>query len=167
MKLPDITLLIATAVAALMAGLFFAYTVSVSPGLGRLPNIEYLKAMQSINSAIQNAVFFLCFFGALILLPLSAVQQFKLDKMVFVLLLAASFCYIIGVFLVTVSINVPLNEMLDKYDPESLSSRDLNLLRGKFEGRWNTWNNVRTFASFVAVILAIAACMIKKNTPQL
>jgi uncharacterized membrane protein len=54
---------------ALMAGLFFAYSVSVSPGLGRLPDNAYLPSMQHINRAIQNPLFFVVFFGCLASLP--------------------------------------------------------------------------------------------------
>lgn len=70
--------LAATAIlTALVAGLFYAYSCSVSPGLGRLPDAGYLSAMQSINRAIQNPVFFISFLGCLILLPLSTYLHYS------------------------------------------------------------------------------------------
>ncbi|QEE49539.1 hypothetical protein FUA48_08085 [Flavobacterium alkalisoli] len=59
-------------VTALMAGLFYSYSFSVNPGLGRLGDESYLMAMQSINRAILNPIFFICFFGSVALLPLNA-----------------------------------------------------------------------------------------------
>ncbi|MBC8154239.1 MAG: DUF1772 domain-containing protein, partial [Bacteroidetes bacterium] len=68
---PNIVLGCATVTTALIAGLLYAYSCSVNPGLNRLSDASYLAAMQSINREIQNPVFFLSFLGALVLLPLS------------------------------------------------------------------------------------------------
>lgn len=51
---------------ALIAGLFYAYSCSVNPGLGNLPDKEYILTMQSINIAIINPVFMLSFIGTVI-----------------------------------------------------------------------------------------------------
>jgi uncharacterized membrane protein len=162
MKFPDIALVVAATFSALMAGLFFAYSVSVSPGLGKLSSIEYLKAMQSINRAILNPVFFLCFMGTLVMLPLAAILHFQPHKTVFMLLLGAAACYVIGVFGVTMSVNVPLNNMVDKAELSHISVDELEALRDQFEVRWNFWNNVRSWASLLAIVLSIFACIAKK-----
>ncbi len=47
----------------LMAGLFFAFSVSVMRALARLPAAEGIVAMQAINVAILNPVFLMAFFG--------------------------------------------------------------------------------------------------------
>jgi uncharacterized membrane protein len=54
MKLEDSTLIVTATVTALMAGLFFSYFISVSLGLGKLTDTEYIKAMQSINTEIPE-----------------------------------------------------------------------------------------------------------------
>jgi uncharacterized membrane protein len=53
----------------LVAGLLYSYSTSVNPGLKALPDNEYIRAMQSINTAIQNPVFFIAFMGLLLLFP--------------------------------------------------------------------------------------------------
>lgn len=53
----------------LVAGLFYAYSCSVNPGLKALSDVEYLIAMQSINRAIQNPYFFCSFMGLLLCFP--------------------------------------------------------------------------------------------------
>ena len=55
--------LVAALGCGLMAGLFFAFSVSVMKALARLPSAEGIAAMQSINVAIINPVFLAAFFG--------------------------------------------------------------------------------------------------------
>ena len=47
----------------LMAGFFFAFSVSVMKALGRLPPAQGIAAMQSINIVVINPVFLIAFFG--------------------------------------------------------------------------------------------------------
>jgi uncharacterized membrane protein len=64
----NIILVLTGILTALVTGLYFGYSVSVNWGLHRLNNSEYVKAMQSINAAVQNPIFFISFFGPLLLL---------------------------------------------------------------------------------------------------
>ena len=50
----SILLLITTLFSGLMAGLFYAWSISVTPGLAKIDNSSYLKAFQSMNRAILN-----------------------------------------------------------------------------------------------------------------
>ena len=67
MATADQLLFVLTLVAALgcglMAGLFFAFSVSVMKALARLLSAEGIAAMQSINVAIINSVFLAALFG--------------------------------------------------------------------------------------------------------
>ncbi len=54
-------LLITTLSTGLMAGLFYSWTISVTPGLARLNDENYLRAFQSMNRAIINPVFLIVF----------------------------------------------------------------------------------------------------------
>ena len=51
----------ATVTTGLMAGLFYAYAVSVSLGLAAQPDAAYVATMNEINARIQNPLFFLSF----------------------------------------------------------------------------------------------------------
>ena len=53
--------LVAALGCGLMAGLFFAFSVSVMKALARLPSAEGIAAMHSINVAIINPVFLATF----------------------------------------------------------------------------------------------------------
>jgi uncharacterized membrane protein len=97
-KMNNIILIITATSTALIAGLFYAYSCSVNIGLGRLPDREYIAAMQNINSAILNPLFFLSFMGTLVLLPISAWINYEQSLSGrFLLLLIAAVLYAIGV----------------------------------------------------------------------
>lgn len=159
MTLSTIVLTIATTSVALVAGLFYAYSCSVNPGLHALGDKEYLAAMQSINKAIINPLFLATFMGTLFLLPLSAWANFSTPLSTrFILLLIASLIYIVGVFGVTMFGNVPLNEGLAKYNLQ-VSLEQLKHQREIFEIPWNKLHTIRTVASFVSLVLTILSCV--------
>ncbi|WP_084239585.1 anthrone oxygenase family protein [Pedobacter africanus] len=157
-----IFVLILTAVAmALIAGLFYAYSCSVNPGLGKLSDEVYILAMQSINRAILNPVFFASFMGTLLLLPLSTWLLYRSGgaSTVFYFLFAATIIYAVGTFGVTMVKNVPLNEALDKFNVRSASLEEIAKQRQLFQIPWNNFNNIRTIASIVSLVLVIIACI--------
>ncbi len=67
--LPNIILVFTATTTALIAGLFYAWSCSVTLGLARLPDTVYIAFMQATNKAILNPVFFISFIGTAILLP--------------------------------------------------------------------------------------------------
>ncbi|MFC6196062.1 DUF1772 domain-containing protein [Dyadobacter subterraneus] len=122
----NITLGFTALTTALIAGLFYAYSCSVNPGLGKLPDKEYLAAMQSINVAILNPVFMLSFIGTLVLLPLAACQFYSQSLSTrFIFLIVAALIFITGTFGVTIFGNVPLNNALAAFDINSASIQEI------------------------------------------
>ncbi|MBO9639265.1 MAG: DUF1772 domain-containing protein [Siphonobacter aquaeclarae] len=143
----------------LIAGLFYAWSCAVSPGLNRVPDAAYLATMQQINRAILNPAFFATFMGTLILLPLSC-WLFRGNPVPFWLLLAATILYAVGVFGVTMRKNVPLNDQLDKTGLTGASPTELREYRDRFEEPWNRWNDVRTSISAAVFGLAVIAALV-------
>lgn len=154
----NLFLLVTALASGLIAGLFYSYSCSVNPGLGALSDANYLAAMQSINRAILNPVFFLSFMGTLLLLPLSTYQHFGMGTR-FYLLLAATLVYVIGTFGVTITGNVPLNDALDKMNLTGASANELAAHRLKFEVPWNRLHTIRTYASVLSFVLVLLACL--------
>ncbi|WP_316633852.1 anthrone oxygenase family protein [uncultured Flavobacterium sp.] len=158
MSLSNIILGITILATALIAGLYYGYSCSVTIGLNKLSSKEYILAMQSINVAIQNPWFFASFMGTLFLLPISAYLNFtSIQSPRFLLLLAAAVIYTIGSFGVTVFGNVPLNDMLANVDLKTATSDEMNMARQNFENPWNTLHNIRTIATIVSLIFCIIA----------
>lgn len=160
----NIVVLLALIATGLMAGLFYSYSCSVNPGLNKLSDENYLAAMQSINGAILNPAFFICFFGALILLPLSAYFNYgQAGGLKFWLLAVAAVVYAVGLFGVTVVFNVPLNNMLDKVDLTLVTAQQLSEIRQAFEKSWNRWHGIRTVAVILSFILTGVTCIFPES----
>jgi uncharacterized membrane protein len=158
----NLILILTATVTALIAGLFFAWSCSVTLGLARIPDTLYIAAMQAMNRAILNPVFLICFVGNVLLLPLSAYMFYSSPVSTrFILLVAASVVYLAGVFAVTIFGNVPLNESLDAFALDAASAADIAAQRVAFEKPWNTLNMIRTVASTLSVVLVIIACLSK------
>ncbi len=156
----NIILVLTATTTALMAGLFYAWSCSITLGLARLTDSAYIAAMQSTNRAILNPVFFISFIGTILLLPLSTILHYTQPlSLRFWFLLAATVVYLIGSFGVTVFGNIPLNESLDKFNLSAASEEMIAIKRTAFEGRWNQLNTIRTVASTLAIMLVVLACL--------
>lgn len=153
-------LLVTATLVALMAGLFYSWSVSVIPGLARVADDTYLKAMHAMNRAIQNPLFLLAFMGAVVLLPICTWQQYTGTFSGRAgLLLATTVVYGVGVFGVTVVGNVPLNNLLDAADVHRLTTEQTAALRTTFERPWVRLHTIRTVAAVVALVLVLLACL--------
>jgi uncharacterized membrane protein len=165
MKRSSMTLFLITALTTgLTAGIFLTWSCSVIPGLSRLSDFNYLSAMQSINRAIQNPVFFSCFFGAGILLPIAVFRNYTGAWTPQLLcLITATGVYLVGVLGVTIFGNVPLNEALDVAQIDAGSPQTLAAHRAAFENSWNRLNQVRTVAGIAAFALLLVAGWMKSE----
>jgi len=156
MKTETIILAIAILFTGLMAGIFFTWSNTVKPGIGKLSDIEYLTALQSMNRVILNNTFKLVFIGAVIAVALVPVFYFNLyPKNIFWLFISALIIYWVGAFGVTIFGNIPLNEILDKSNLEYMTLSEINALRISIESKWNNLNLIRSVSSFITFILLI------------
>lgn len=155
MILDKICFFIALLLVALMAGLFFSFSIAVTRGLGKLDDKSYLQAMQKINKAILNPVFLLCFLGAPVLLIATTVLYFITDHRLFMWMVMISLVYTGGVFMVTMFFNVPLNNYLETLDMSRLDAEAAKAARSRFEPSWNRYNHIRTLFSVLTCGLLI------------
>ena len=154
-----LTLAVATLTTGLVAGVFYAYAISVNLGFADQPDAGYVAAMQAINERIQNPVFFLGFFGAVLsLLAALAAHSPRPRSGGFWLVTLACALYIGGGFLLTVFVNVPLNEQLARVGAD-VSAGELVRARAEYEGPWNFWNGVRAVSSTLAFLALVGACL--------
>jgi uncharacterized membrane protein len=152
-------LVITATITGLTAGLFYSWSVSVTPGIGRLGDREYLASFQAMNRAIINPMFMICFLGAAVMLPVTLLAHRGTQQ--FWLLLGATVCYLAGVIAVTFAGNIPLNNALDKLNIASSTADQLATFSAQFENKWNTLNHIRSVANTAALVLAILACLKK------
>jgi len=135
----------------LMAGLFFAFSVSVMKALARLSPAEGLAAMQSINVAILNPLFLTVFFGTAAgcaLVIIASLLRWRPPGSVY--LLVGGALYLLGSFLVTMIFNVPLNDALAAVAPADPGGTKL---WADYLSTWTAWNHVRAAASLAPLDL--------------
>jgi uncharacterized membrane protein len=162
LTLRTIVLMLGILFTGLTAGLCFTWTNAVTPGIGRLNDLTYLQSFQAMNRAIINRSFLIVFFGPVFLLFLNAFLHRTAYPITFWSFLVAAVLFFVGVGLVTVFKNVPLNELLEKMVLESLSDLELKTLRAEFEASWNRWHIQRTIASFTSFALLLTGLIYLK-----
>jgi uncharacterized membrane protein len=146
-------LLAATLTTGMMAGLFYAYSISVMPALRNADAAVFVEVMRRINRAITNGWFFLCFAGALVFSAIATVL-YALDGPAAVLLpTAIGLVLYAGQLALTAGLHIPLNNALD-----AAGAADPEGVRRRFEPRWVPWNHARTLlctASFGSLCWAL------------
>lgn len=138
----------------LAAGLYYAFSIAVLPGLNELPAQQAVAAMRALNRRILRPAFFAVFIGG----PLTALgagvlllaQGQRAAGVAFVL---AATCTVLGSLAPTVVVNVPMNEALaapaEPGEDEGVARR-----WDEYTGRWRRWNTVRALACSVSLGLA-------------
>jgi len=158
----DIVLVAATVLTGLATGALALYAHTIMPGLKKTDDRTFVGAFQQMDRAIINPWFMSTFFGALILIGVAGVMHFGADKRSLLPWLIAAFVlYLIAVIL-TVAINVPMNDALKAAgDPAHI---DVAKARADFnESKWATWNYVRTFTSSAAFIILTGVLLATKR----
>jgi len=155
---PVVVLLAVSAVlGGLMAGFFFAYSASVVLALRTLPASEYTTVMQEINEKVLNVVFGIVFFGAVVV-PIGGailvVVRGYWTTLSGQLFLAGVVVYLVGTFLVTARIHIPMNDRIATWSPVSPPDEWVTI-----QARWGRWNHVRTTAAVVSFALYLAAIL--------
>jgi uncharacterized membrane protein len=144
------SLLAATLAMGLMAGVFGLYAHAIMPGLGKTDDRTFVGAFQEIDRAIINPWFMVSFLGALVCSVLAAVLHLREDERSVLPWIVAAVVLYAAVFVVTIAVNVPLNDELKAAgDPDRIA--DLTAVRDQFdESRWAAWNVARAVASTAA-----------------
>ena len=140
-----VLILISALGCGLMAGFFFAFSITVMKALGAIPPAHGISAMQSINVVVINPWFLSPFFGIAalsLLLSIAAVPRWHEPSGAYVM--AGCLLYFLGTFLVTMLFNVPRNTALDAV---AATSPEGAALWADYLVTWTRWNHVRTVAA--------------------
>jgi uncharacterized membrane protein len=150
-----VLLVLGVLAAALIAGFFYAYSVSVMPGLGASDPLAATLAMRGINAVIRTPLFAFSFFGALAFPVVAGLLARR--RAVAILAVASGIVYGVGGVAVTFTVKVPLNEVLAAASPTAARAPDL---WRQYATPWTTWNHVRTLASIIAFALVTTALVL-------
>lgn len=139
----------------LLAGIFFTFSAFIMTSLARLPAEHGISAMQSINTTILQSLFILVFMGTTSLsIILGIASSIKLGTAGAAYVLTGSLLIFVGVFLVTIVFNVPLNDTLASV---TSGSSEGSRVWTEYLAGWMPWNHVRTIASIAALACFIIA----------
>jgi uncharacterized membrane protein len=146
-----ISLVAATITMGLVTGAFALYAHTIMPGLKATDDRTFVSAFQSMDRAIINPWFMAGgFVGALVFTGAAVAVHLGPGGRSVLPWVAVAFVLYLAAFVITIAVNVPLNDALKAAgNPSHIT--DLAAVRHRFnEAKWVTWNNVRTAVSLAA-----------------
>lgn len=153
--LAQLSLILFVLTAGLTAGLFWAYSYSVMRALATVDDSTFVTVMNKINVVILNRWFGFCFGGGLLFGALALV--FALVTGGGRMTTAAGLVAYVIAMIITFAVNVPLNNLLARIDPQADDPATVTAGRRDHETRWRRANNARAVVHTVAFALACAA----------
>lgn len=138
----EVLALAAAVGAGLVAGPCFAFASFLMRSLDRLGAPRAIRAMQAINATILRSSAMLVWFGTAVVGVAAAVLAEERAPAA----LAAAL-YAVGAILITGRGNVPLNEELERVDPDAPGAEEA---WRRYRLRWGRWNSLRTLVCALA-----------------
>ncbi|MFC6010074.1 DUF1772 domain-containing protein [Nocardia lasii] len=136
----------------LVAGVFYAYAMSVMPALARTDDRTLIEVMQKINVVIINPWFMIGFLGTVGFTGLAAVLHLGSDQRATLIWIGIALALNVIAFAVTAAMNVPLNDALAAAgDPATIA--DPAAVRADFYQSWVRWNIVRAVLHTAALLV--------------
>lgn len=156
-------ILLSLTLCAAIFGFFYAWVCSTMWGLDAADPRVAIGAMQAMNASVRNAVFAPAFFGTPFALAAAAalllIGRQRLSAAAFAAAAIVYFC--LGLML-TMSVNVPMNEALAKVDiPDDVENA--RVIWQNYSGPWQVWNQIRTAASGAAFLLAVSGLLMMER----
>ena len=134
-------------------GFFYAWVCSTMWGLDAADPKVAIAAMQAMNASVRNAVFAPAFFGTPFVLLLTAVLAFKAGRRGAIWPFGlAGLLYLTGGMLLTMLVNVPMNEALALLEIPEDPGAAARIWRD-YSSQWQIWNQTRTLVSGVTLCL--------------
>lgn len=154
----QIVLLLAALLCSLVGGFLFAFAAVVMPGIRSLDDAGFLRGFQVIDRVIQNnqPLFIVVWVGSVLAVVAAAVLGiWALTGVDRLLVVAAALVYVLGVQVPTGTVNVPLNNQIQRLDVSTMTEMTRRQAREAFEPRWNRWNGARTACAVLVSLLLL------------
>ena len=142
-------LIVALLASGLLAGLYYAYAVSVMPALGAFDDRTYIDVMNKINVVIVNPSFMLTFLGSIGFTVLAGACYLKPEARPVLIWIGIALALNIASLVITSTMNVPLNDKLATATTSTYPV-DIATLRTQFESSWVRWNVIRALVNIAA-----------------
>lgn len=140
---------------AVIGGVYFAFSTFIMTAFSQMDRVAGISAMQAINDVILRSLFMPLFFGTTIAgVILAGLAIFHWSAPGSRLVLVAASLFVIGMFVVTVVFNVPLNDALVAGAAETAQAA---AVWADYLQTWTFWNHVRTVTSIAASVTFFVA----------
>ncbi len=134
-------------------GFFYAWVCSTMWGLDTAPPAVAIEAMQAMNASVRNGVFAASFFGTPVILCMTAALALSVgNRRAAGVFSAAAMLYVMGGFLVTMGLAVPMNQALGEI-ALPLSQGEAAAIWADYSPRWQLINITRTIACGGVLVL--------------
>ena len=142
---------------ALVAGVFLTFSDFVMKSLAAAQPAAGIEAMQIINRKVFKTVIMVLLIGMAAISPvLIGYAALALSGAAAGWVIAGGVFYFVGVFLVTVAGNVPMNQRLDALDH---TSAEAAVYWQTYVPVWSRWNTLRTASSTASAVCYLVACL--------
>ena len=142
-----------------MTGFILTFAIVVMPGIAKLEDKDFLKAFQVTDGIIQGnqPLFLFIWLGSVISVLATMVSAILIlgGKDAWLIICVGGF-YVIGVQGLTMAVHLPLNNRIKNLKINTLNNERIKEERLNFENRWNVYNNIRTFISFVVSLFFLS-----------
>ncbi|WP_226603629.1 anthrone oxygenase family protein [Bacillus cereus] len=144
---------------SIVAGIVFAYSNSVMPGLRNADDRTFVLSVRHFTSSVANPMFLFISNGALIAQVGFVVLSVYLQQFDTVVLGAIALISYVATLLITFTGNLPMNRVIISVE---LPVRDSGWaeLRVRFESRWTLLNHLRTLTCMLSVSALLVALLI-------
>ncbi len=148
---------IAVIVCGLVSGVFLTFSDFVMKSLAAADPAGGVQSMQIINRKVYKTVFMVLLLGMSFASPLfAAYAYFYVSGPPAGLIAAGSAIYFIGVFVVSLVFNVPMNRRLDGMD---YTDNAAHAYWQTYVPVWSFWNYIRSISSAAAAACFLVACV--------
>lgn len=142
---------------AIVAGVFFTFSDFVMRSLAVARPAAGVEVMQAISREVFRSVFMVLLLGMTALSPLLiGYASLFIAGSAATLIMIGGAVYLVGVFVVTLVFNVPMNQRLAAM--EFSSTEAATYWAATYMPRWTFWNYVRAIASAASAICYVVAC---------
>lgn len=141
MTLSSALALVAAIGSGMVGGIFFIFSTTIVAALERQPVEHAVAVMQAINRVILQPMFLILFVGTAAV-SVAVVVTAPGDLLAW----AGAVLYVLGSFVLTRAVNIPLNTALDAATGGGAAAWQA------FRPRWMVGNHVRTVASIAAAV---------------
>ncbi len=154
-----VTLEASIIVCALLAGVFLTFSDFVMKSLRAAKPAAGIEVMQIINRKVWATVFMVLLLGfACVSALLVGYAYLNLAGMAGLWIIAGGMIYLIGVIVVSLVFNVPMNNRLDVMDCNSAHAA--SYWQSDYVPRWTYWNWIRALSGAAAAICYLTALLL-------